>query len=278
MLKIGNPLVSVNWLLKHRNESNLIILDATIKKVTADNSSTEETEKIQIKNARFFDLKNKFSDITSEFPNTIQSPQDFSESAKQLGICNDSAIVVYDDLGLYSSSRVWWLFKAMGHHNIAVLDGGFPAWLKVAMPTEKAIPYIGKAGDFTASYDANFMSDFNGVFSAIDNDKISVLDARSENRFNGLEAEPREGLRSGHIPNSINLPYSKLIEDGKMKNKKELKSIFKKYIKEDDTLIFSCGSGITACILALGTEVAGLSNKKSIYDGSWTEWGSLTSG
>jgi thiosulfate/3-mercaptopyruvate sulfurtransferase len=271
MLKVSSPLVSVDWLYEHLNTPNLVILDATINKVTTDTS--EIIEKQQIKNTRFLDIKNKFSDVSSELPNTIQSPEEFSESARQLGICNDSAIVVYDELGIYSSPRVWWVFKAMGHHNVAVLDGGLPAWEKAKLPLEKVAEYIGKKGDFTAKYDQDYISDYHNVFEAISNNNTSVLDARSENRFNGTEPEPRKGLRSGHIPNSINLPYSKLMKDGKMKSKNELKAIFTELANEDNRLIFSCGSGITACILALGAEIAGLNNK-SVYDGSWTEWGS----
>ena len=277
MLKIKTPLVSIDWLLKYVNEPNLIILDATIKKVSATKTSLKTTEKLQIKNARFVDIKNKFSDTSSELPNTIQSPQEFSKAAKQLGISNDSAIVVYDELGIFSSPRIWWLFKAMGHDNIAVLDGGSPAWKKAGFPIENRVPYMGEEGDFTASYDANLIKDFNDVFTSINNDTISVVDARSENRFNGTGIEPRKGLRSGHIPNSINLPFAELLNDGEMKSKEELTTIFKGTVKEDSKIIFSCGSGITACILALGAELAGLNNL-SVYDGSWTEWGSLPSG
>lgn len=274
-IEIKRNLVSVDWLMRNFEASNLIIFDATIKKVTANNSSKEIKEKKQIKNARFLDIKNKFSDISSEFPNALQSPQKFEEAARQLGIENNSAIVVYDDLGIYSSARIWWLFKAMGHHNVAVLDGGFPTWEKAELPIEKALEYFGETGNFIAKYNANYMNDFNDVFDTIDNDNILVLDARSENRFNGTEPEPREGLRSGHIPNSINLPYSKLIENNKMKSKEKLKSIFSNLVDKDNELIFSCGSGITACILALGAEIAGFNNK-SVYDGSWTEWGALS--
>ncbi len=276
MLKISSPLISIDWLSQNIDAPNLVILDATIKKVTTNDTSSEITEKQQIKNTRFLDIKNTFSDLSSEFPNTMLSPEKFTEAARQLGICNDSIIVVYDELGIYSSPRVWWMFKAMGHHNIAVLDGGLPEWKKAGLPLEKATEYIGEIGNFTANYNANYMNNYHDVSDAINNDTISVLDARSENRFNGLEDEPRKGLRSGHIPNSINLPYSKLMEDGKMKSKNELKTIFTELVNEENKLIFSCGSGITACILALGAEIMELNNL-SVYDGSWTEWGTLTS-
>ncbi len=273
MLKINSPLISVNWLYENLEASNLIILNATIKKITATNISLELSEKQQIKNTRFLDIKNTFSDQTSELPNTMLSPQKFTKATRELGVNNNSAIVVYDELGVYSSPRVWWMFKTMGHHNIAVLDGGLPEWEKAKLPLEKATRYRSENGNFTAKFNQNCISDYHDVSATISNDNISVLDARSENRFNGLEVEPRKGLRSGHIPSSVNLPYSKLIEEGKMKSKNELKTIFVELVKGDNKLIFSCGSGITACILALGAEIAGLNNK-SVYDGSWTEWGS----
>ena len=273
-LEITYPLVSVHWLMQNLDASNLVLLDATIDKVTANEIPSEFSVKIQIKNARFLDLKNKFSDTASDLPNTMLSPKEFEEAAKQLGIDKNSAIVVYDDLGIYSSPRVWWMFKAMGHHNIAVLDGGLPEWIKAGLPIEKASQYRGKIGNFTSDYNKNYMSDRSEILMAIKNENLSVLDARSINRFNGTEIEPREGLRSGHIPNSINLPYTELIEQGKMKPKEILKTTFSNLEIEDSKLIFSCGSGITACILALGAELLGLQHK-SVYDGSWTEWGSL---
>jgi len=273
-IEITNSLVSVDWLTQNIDASNLIVLDATIDKVTANKTPSKITDKTQIRNARFLDLKNKFSDTDSDLPNTMLSSKEFEESARQLGIDKTSAIVVYDDLGIYASARIWWMYKAMGHHNIAVLDGGLPEWTRAGLPVEKASLYRGKRGDFTADYNKNYMNDCSEILETINNDNLSVLDARSKNRFNGTEIEPREGLRSGHIPNSINLPYTELIEQGKMKSKEVLKTIFSNLKIEDSKLIFSCGSGITACILALGAEIVGLQHT-SVYDGSWTEWGSL---
>lgn len=272
-ITIVQPLVSVNWLYNNFQASNLIVLNATINKATNFKSSSVTSEKLQIKNARFVDITNSLSDRSSKLPNTIQSPKEFSKAIRELGIHNNSAIVVYDEYGIYSSPRVWWLFKAMGHTNIAVLDGGFPAWKSAKFPIEKKQVYSGKKGNFIAKYDQDYINNFNEVLSVINTTSTLVLDARSENRFKALEEEPRKGLRSGHIPNSKNLPYSKLIKEGKMKSKNELKAIFAPLVKKENKLIFSCGSGITACILALGADIAGY-KKLSVYDGSWTEWGS----
>ena len=274
-IDIEKPLVSVEWLLLNLKAPNLIILDASIQKVGEANSKPQPIARTQIKDARFFDLKMKFSDLTSEFPNTMQVPSEFSESARQLGINKNSAIVVYDDLGIYSSPRVWWMFKAMGHTNIAVLNGGLPEWEKKGMPVEKNRIYKGERGDFTADYNPDLMSDYQDVLNSIKIENTLVIDARSENRFNGTEPEPRVGLRSGHIPNSTNLPYTELIKNGKMIDREKLLENFSKFDAIQDRFVFTCGSGITACILALGAEIAGLHNN-AVYDGSWTEWGSIT--
>ena len=272
---IKKPLVSVEWLLKNLEAPNLIILDASIQKVGQVKSEPRLIARTQIKDARFFDLKMKFSHLTSEFPNTMPVPFEFSKSARQLGINKNSAIVVYDDLGIYSSPRVWWMFKAMGHTNIAVLNGGLPEWKKKGLPVENIKIYKGEPGDFTEDFNQDLMSDYNDVLNSIGNAHIVVLDARSENRFNGTEPEPRVGLRSGHIPNSTNLPYTELIKNGKMIAKEKLLENFSEFDAIQDRLVFTCGSGITACILALGAEIAGLQNN-AVYDGSWTEWGSIT--
>lgn len=272
---IEKPLVSIDWLSRYLDASNLVILDASITKVSDVKIDAVDTVKCQIKNARFFDLKKKFSDLTSEYPNTMPSLEKFSDAARQLGINNDSAIVVYDELGIYSSPRVWWMFKAMGHNNIAVLDGGLPEWEKAGLPCESKMKYRGNGGNFTGNYQKDLMSDYKGVLNSINMEHTFVIDARAKNRYNGTEPEPRVGLRSGHIPNSINLPYTELIKNNKMITQEKLSESFSKFETIHDRHIFTCGSGITACILALGAELAGLKNN-AVYDGSWTEWGSLT--
>ncbi|MCF6280061.1 MAG: sulfurtransferase [Flavobacteriaceae bacterium] len=267
------PLVSADWLHQNIDNSKLVVLDATMRKVTS--KSEEISESKQIKNARFINIKNSFSDASALFPNTMLSAEKFQEQAQELGINNDSLIVVYDNLGVYSSPRVWWMFKAMGHQNIAVLDGGFPEWKKAKYPTEGKKEFVSEKGNFIANYNPNCFCDYKTVLNSIFDKKIIVLDARSQERFSGTIEEPRKGLRSGHIPSSINLPYAELQFNGKMKSSEELKKIMSSRIKKNGNAIFSCGSGITACILALGAEISGYENN-SVYDGSWTEWGSLT--
>jgi len=273
MLELKEPLVSVEWLQNNLEASNLVVLDATIPKITGGNSAINN---IQIPTTRFFDLKNKFSDVSAPFPTTFPSAELFAKSARELGLNSDSAIVIYDENGIYSSPRAWWMFKAFGHDNVAVLDGGFPAWIKKKYEVEKKKAYSGKRGDFKVNYHPERMKFFEDVQKESRNGQSLIVDARSEARFKGLAPEPRAGLRSGKIPNSVNLPFEDLLTDAHFKTKNEIQNIFKKIAKQDEPLTFSCGSGLTACVLALGAEMAGYKNL-SVYDGSWTEWGSLVS-
>ena len=270
-MKINNPIVSVSWLNEHLMSPNLVILDASIPIVTGGDSTLND---VQIPSSRFFDLKNKFSDNDAPFPTTFPSAEQFTKSSQELGINKDSAIVIYDDKGIYSSPRAWWLFKAFGHNNVAVLDGGFPAWKKANYAVENKHHFEGKAGNFKAKYRPELMKFFEDLKKESQDREHIIIDARSERRFKGLDPEPRAGLRSGTIPNSVNIPFEDLLVDQHFKNKNELNTIFKRFAKQEDNLTFSCGSGITACVLALGAEMAGYKNL-SVYDGSWTEWGSL---
>ncbi|MBT3741647.1 MAG: sulfurtransferase [Polaribacter sp.] len=272
-LKIDKALVSADWLFKNLNNENLVILDASISKVIAGNEEISAYNKQCIKGAIYFDIKNTFSDQKAGFPNTVLSPKEFEESAQRIGICKDSCIVVYDDLGIYSSPRVWWMFQLMGFKNIAVLDGGFSYWKYKKYPTEYLENYPSKKGNFTASYQPQRIKFTNDVYSAIENKTILIVDARSKGRFYAKAPEPRLTIKGGHIPNSVNLPYTEIIENGMLKSEKELKLIFNTLNKKKKAFIFSCGSGITASILALGAELSGIKNH-AVYDGSWTEWSS----
>ncbi|TNJ46523.1 sulfurtransferase [Tamlana fucoidanivorans] len=266
-IKLTTPIVSAAWLFKNINADNLIVLDGTINKEF-------NPESVQIPQARFFDIKQKFSDVSNPFPSAFPSQEQFQKEAQLLGVNQDSAIVVYDDKGIYSSARVWWLFKAFGFDNIAVLNGGFPTWQKAGYPTEFMNVYTEGKGNFTANLQPNFMKFFGDVKKASQETSYTIIDARSQARFNCEVPEPRAGLRSGTIPNSVNLPFTDLLENGELKPKVELEKAFYMLAEKDEALIFSCGSGITACVLALGATVAGYNNI-SVYDGSWTEWGTL---
>tara|TARA_R110002049_G_scaffold18364_2_gene70326 strand:- start:3572 stop:4732 length:1161 start_codon:yes stop_codon:yes gene_type:complete len=268
-INLTSPIVSVEWLQNNLNADNLVVLDGTINKEF-------DASQQQIPSTRLFDIKKKFSDTSNEFPSAFPSSEQFQKEARALGINNDSAIVVSDDKGIYSSARVWWLFKAFGYNNVAVLNGGFPAWIKAGYSTETMALYNGNKGNFTANLQPDMMRFFDDVKAASEHKTHTIIDARSAGRFNCEVPEPREGLRMGSIPNSKNLPFTNLLGDGILKPKVDLEKALYMVADKNDAIIFSCGSGITACVLALGAEISGYKNI-SVYDGSWTEWGSLTS-
>ena len=273
MLQVPDVIVEANWLHENLENSRLIILDATIKKVSSLPNKILQHE--QIKNSLFFDLKNTFSIQESKFPNTVLDASTFEVEAKKLGINLDSCIVVYDQVGIYSSPRVWWLFKLMGFENIAVLNGGFPQWKLNNYPiTTKKINLL-SMGNFVTKYYSSLFISKEKVFGSLLNNDSKVLDARSHCRFEGTSPEPRKGLPSGRIPYSSNIPFCEVLDDSRLKSKAELEKIFKPFVS-NSKIIFSCGSGITACILALAYNYIGKYNY-TVYDGSWTEWASNVS-
>ncbi|MGB5205912.1 MAG: sulfurtransferase [Eudoraea sp.] len=262
------PLVSSSLLNNNLEDPDLIVLDASPK------TEKPDFENIGIKGARHFDLKYEFSDTASELPNTLPSPKQFENSCRKLGINNSSKIVVYDNLGIYISPRVWWMFKVMGHQNIAVLNGGLPEWISQGYETVQQKENNIKPGDFESKFQPEMVKDYDFVLSNVISQASVLIDARSPGRFNGIAPEPREGLPSGNIPASLNLPYTEVLEQGKYKSKKALKAIFNKLDINEKPLVFSCGSGVTACIILLASEFV-LMNDKSVYDGSWTEWAQI---
>ena len=268
IVNLTTPLVSVDWLHTHRNDSRLILLDATINKEIDRNST-------RIPKARFFDIKKKFSDTAAPFPSPLPSKEQFQKEARALGINKDSVIVVYDDKGIYSSARAWWMFKTFGFNAVAVLDDGLPEWKNQNFEIENYKNESYALGDIEAEYQPNLMTDFDGVKALSCNSKTLIIDARSEERFKCLVDEPRSGLRRGIIPGSKNLPYTDLFDGNKLKSIAELSEIFNNLVLDSTTVVFSCGSGITACILALGATLCDYENL-IVYDGSWTEYGSLT--
>lgn len=265
-----NTIVSVEWLHEHLEDLDLIILDASQKSNKANMESSGKN--FQIANARPFDLEKDFSDPTHKFPHMLPSPRQFEAACRKLGINKSSKIVVYDNMGIYFSPRVWWMFKAMGHSAISVLDGGLPAWKDKGYRIEPVQDYHEKQGNFKANFIAENVKDYTFIADNLILQRAIVIDARAANRFNGLDPEPREGLRSGHIPGSLNIPFKEVLLNGQYKSKEELTKIFARIGSEDKTLVFSCGSGVTACVVLLASELI-LKNAKAVYDGSWAEWG-----
>lgn len=265
-----SPLVASDWLKSHMNDPKLIILDASMPEIKSGKSS--DLGDIQIKNARFFDLKNSFSDKDSNLPNMLPDEASFTHACQDLGINADSIIVVYDNVGVYSSPRVWWMFRTMGHKNIAVLDRGLPNWIEQGLPTESISKSTYPKGNFVAHFKSNQVKNAADILHNIEQKEALVIDARSAGRFCGKEPEPRKDLKGGHIPDSLNLPYTEVLKDGQFLPIEDLKQLFENLKLEDRSLVFTCGSGLTACIILLASELV-QKNPTAIYDGSWTEWG-----
>ena len=259
-------LVSTSWLHAHLSDPDLIILDASQK-----DKQTPDAAAVQLVGGRLFDIEHDFSDPESDLPNTFPTQQRFEDACRKLGISTSSKIVVYDKLGIYTAPRVWWMFRTMGHEAVSVLDGGLPAWLEAGYETEPAQENVVPPGNFVASLRPEAIKDVDFVAQNLETKEAIVIDARSAGRFQGTAPEPRKGLRGGHIPHSLNIPYTAVLEGGKFKSEAALAEIFQGLELGDQPLVFSCGSGITACIILLASEQV-LSNPKSVYDGSWTEW------
>ncbi len=261
-------IVSVAWLKDNLHKEDIIVLDTSFV-ATAHRVIPVCKAKV-IPTAKFFDLKLKFSNKESELPNMFPSIAQFQKESRELGINNTSHIIVYDNLGIYTSPRVWWMFKALGHKKVSVLDGGLPEWINKGYPTEKFHNKEHSIGNFRALKEQVNIKSYDDIVSNISEKKMLLIDARSNGRFVGTEDDPRKNLKSGHIPNAINIHYKDVLqENGTYKNEEDLIKIFKN-IKNQD-IVFSCGSGITACIVLLASEKV-LKNNKYIYDGSWTEW------
>lgn len=266
-------LVSTDWLAKHRQDPDLRILDASWYLPGENRNPLEEYSRSHISGARFFDI-DEIADKNSQLPHMVPSQELFATRVRKMGIDNGHQIVVYDTAGIFSSPRVWWLFKLMGHKDIAVLDGGFPKWLEEGREVEDVPPQINERHYYSRKQ-AQLVKSRAEVQKASSDGSAQILDARPHTRFMGLLPEPRPGLRSGNIPNSINLPYTNFLnENGTMKEKQDLLEQFKSSdLDLSKPVITSCGSGITASILFLALDMIGHRNI-SLYDGSWVEWGS----
>lgn len=223
-------------------------------------------------NAKRFDIKNELADQSNPLPNTLCDAQQFTHVMQQAGVNNDSHVVVYEDAGLFSAARAWWMLKAMGLHNVKVLSGGLKKWLEYGYDVQPNYSKALEKGNFQASYNPTYFINAQQVLSAIQDIDTVLLDARPYKRFTGQQCEPRKGMRSGHIPNSKSLPFTTLLNNGEIKPFTEIKAEFENVVGDAQQLQFSCGSGVTACILALCADECGYTNL-SVYDGSWSEWG-----
>lgn len=270
----SNPktLVSTAWLFRHLKDPDLRIIDASWYLPDMNRDPAAEYNASHIPGARFFDI-DEISDQRSDLPHMAPPSEKFISRLRAMGIGDGHQVVVYDGAGLLSAARVWWLFRLMGKQDVAVLDGGFPKWKAENRPVED-LPPIVRDRHMTVQRQAHLVRDVTQVAAASKLGDHAIVDARSRARFRGEEPEPRKGLRSGHIPNSLNVPYRDLQNpDGTMKSPAELRQVFDEAgVDLKKPVITTCGSGVTAAIISLALEVIG-HDRHSLYDGSWAEWG-----
>ena len=267
-------IVSTDWLEQHLEAPDIRIIDSSWYFPQEKRNAEQEFLECHIPGASFFDI-DKIKDNDSGLPHMLPPSALFNSTVRKLGIGDGHKVVIYDGLGMRSAARLWWMFKVFGYSDVVVLDGGFPKWVKenrstTADLTEKEIRHL------TIYEDKSIVADRDDVLRATKLDHCSIIDARSEGRFMGTAPEPRSGLRSGSIENSINVPYETLLnEDFTFKSKREIIDIFsKKGVVFNNYIITTCGSGVTAAVLYLALDEIGCS-KISLYDGSWAEWGKI---
>ena len=267
-------LVSTDWLAAHLKDPDLRILDATYVLPGDPHDPVKEYHAAHIPGARFFDI-DEISDHRSELPHMAPPVEKFMSRMRAMGVGDGHQVVVYDQLGLFSAARVWWLFRLMGQEDIAVLDGGLPKWLAEGRETEDMPPIV-RDRHMTVRRQAHLVRDVTQVSAASKLGDHEIIDARSPGRFRGEEPEPREGLRAGHIPRSKNVHYRTLMnDDGTMKDAAGLRATFEAAgVDLSKPAITTCGSGVTAAILSLALERIGKTDH-SLYDGSWSEWGAF---
>lgn len=265
-------LVSTDWLDAHLKDPDLRLLDGTWFMPGDPRDAKSAYEAAHIPNARFFDI-DEISDHRSELPHMVPPVEKFMSRLREMGVGDGHQVVVYDQIGLMSAARVWWLFKLMGQENIAVLDGGLPKWLAEERPTEDLPPVV-RDRHMTVRRQNQMVKDVTQVSSASKLGDYEILDARSAGRFKGEDPEPREGLRGGHIPGSKSVPFTELLtKNNTMKSPDALREVFAAAnVDMAKPVITSCGSGITAAIINLALERVGKTDH-ALYDGSWTEWG-----
>jgi thiosulfate/3-mercaptopyruvate sulfurtransferase len=271
-----NWIVETDWLADHLHAPDLVILDGSWHLPTANRDAKAEYLAEHIPGALFFDIDD-ISDDTSPLPHMLPSTVKFASRMKKMGVGDGMRIVVYDTIGVFSAARVWWTFRAMGHEDVAVLNGGLKKWKAEGRPLEDGPPVPRSARHYTPLLNAQLIRDLDDMKALLKQPTAQIVDARPAARFEGTEAEPRPGLRRGHVPGARNVPSSSIVNpDGTLKSTPELEKIFKDAgIEPSQPVITTCGSGVTASMLALALAVLGQTNA-GVYDGSWAEWGQET--
>ena len=265
-------LVSTQWLATHLNDVRVV--DASWYMPSEKRNPRAEFEASHIPGSVFFDI-DAISDKSSALPHMLPSPDEFSQAVGALGIGNGDTVVVHDGSGMFSAARVWWMFRAMGHDNIKVLDGGFPKWTREGRAVANGVANL-TAKSFTSSLKPSLIRDFDAVMNVVKDKSAQIADARSASRFTASEPEPRAGVRGGHMPGARNVHYRSLLnDDGSFKSTDQLRDVIARAgIDATRPVVTTCGTGVTAAIVMLALDEIGATDV-ALYDGSWTEWGSL---
>jgi len=268
-----NWIVETDWLADHLNAPDLLILDGSWHLPTSGRDARAEYNAEHIPGALFFDIDD-LTDENSPLPHMLPSSVKFASRMKKMGVGDGMRIVVYDTYGLFSAARVWWTFRAMGHNDVAVLNGGLKKWKAEGRDIEDMPPMQRTARHFTPRVQSELIRDMDDMKAYVEKGNMQVVDARPAGRFEGREPEPRPGLRGGHMPGARNVPSAAILNaDGTLKSRDELIALFKGAgIDPAGPVVTTCGSGVTAAMLSLALAVAGQTNA-AVYDGSWAEWG-----
>jgi len=266
-------LVSTEWLAAHLSAPDIRVVDGSWYLPAMKRDPKAEYQAGHIPGAVYFDI-DEIADTASPLPHMLPSPEKFSSRVKKLGLGDGSRIVVYDGMGLFSAPRVWWMFRVFGHEDVAVLDGGLKKWKAENRPLESGPPRP-RERHFTARVNSFLLRDLDEMKRNVETKREQVIDARSPGRFHAREPEPRQGLRGGHIPGSVNVPFGEMTDPatGAMLPAAAIAARFKAAgVDLNKPIVTSCGSGVSACALALGLHLVG-AKQVAVYDGSWTEWG-----
>lgn len=270
-------LVETDWLEKHLGAPGLVVMDATWTMPGEPKLGYDHYREAHIPGSIFFDIED-LSDTSSPYPHMLPPPEKFASRMNKMGVGDGMKVIVYDNKGIFSSPRAWWMFRVMGHEDVAVLNGGLKKWVAEGRAVESGPAGLRSDRHFTARKNSEFVRDISDMIRAVQEGRLQIVDARSKPRFEGHEVEIRPVPRLGHMPGARNVPYGTLIGgNGAMKSADELRAAFESAgINPDKPVITTCGSGITACILALALGILG-NEYTAVYDGSWAEWASVPS-